>query len=144
MKIEITKIEKASLVFEKIKNLHAEICKVESLALFASCNDFKGKFKLTLTDSDSKAKPENDFTHFLDIQTEFMHDVFKKRNPNYSSGLFQTLSAEKTNKNDSNTLLDQLSETATMQILGIILCEKQNQLKVVLEELEEIGVFHSK
>ena len=143
MEIEITKIKKVNLVFEKIEKIMTEISKVESLATFASSNDFKAKFKLTLSDSTTKDHSDNREikTHMSDYimppsgwPTYFSPERFAER-----SGLFEAMMRPEPSKDDSSTLSDQLSETATMQILGIILCEKQKNLKLLVDELEEMG-----
>lgn len=143
MEIEITKIKKINLVIEKIEKIMTEISKVESLATFASNNDFKAKFKLTLSDSRTKEHSEDREikTHISDFiipptgwGANFSPGRFIER-----SGLYEAMMHPKPIKDDSRTLSDQLSETATMQILGIILCEKQKNLKLLVDELEEMG-----
>ena len=151
MKIEITKIEKTSLVFEKIKNLYAEISKVETLEMFASSNDFKGYIQLTLTDPKSIMDyiEDDDITINVDRilpPNGWMSQMERSRLPSglTPSYIIDSMRSKKPKKDKKNTISNELSETATMQILGIILCEKQKELKVLFDELEEIGVSYSK
>lgn len=139
MELEITKIKKINLVFEQIENLYAEIFKIESLALFASNNDFKAKFNLTLSDDASKFEPDKKLDHFTDMRMEYHRVVNGDRTYFPPAGLFQVNAKAEPRKDDKNTLSDQLSETATMQILGIILCEKKKNLKLLIDELQKMG-----
>lgn len=143
MELEITKIKKVNLVFEKIENLYTEISKIESLAFFASNNDFKGIFNLTL--ADSKGMPSHSADDDMTIHIDRIMPPNNWFSPNdramYGIPKYFLDSAvlTKPKKDKKHTLSNELSETATMQILGIILCEKQKNLKLLIDELEEMG-----
>ncbi|MEO6176799.1 MAG: hypothetical protein ABIP27_16730 [Flavobacterium circumlabens] len=142
MKIEIAEIEKASLIIEKIKSIDAEIKKTERLAHYASCNDFKGHFKLSLSDSESDViDMSKNITHFMDFASQHMNEMYAAPRKFPRGGLFEVISQEKPTKNDTMTLSGSFSENATMQILGIVLGEKQKELKALFDELQEIKLY---
>lgn len=145
MKINIEKVKKVNLVFDKIQKLQTEISKVDNLAMFAASNDFKAKLKLTLNDSktildtrDSKILiPSSDFSP---PSNDWMKMRGREINYSYRAGLFERMWLDEPQKKDNdNSISNEISETATMEILGILLREKQKKLELLIDELKELG-----
>jgi hypothetical protein len=142
MKIDEKKIKHTAELFEKIQKLQKGISKIENLAQFVSDNDVKGKLDLSIGPDFLKntiVKVEGSF----DFSQDYMARVLLENHPYPTAfGRFKTTNTKK-NDNDKN-LSDELSETATMQILGILLCEKQKKLSLLIDELKENGIFIEK
>jgi hypothetical protein len=140
MKIEIKKIQQTALLFEKVQKLYNEIAKVENLAQFVAENNVKGQLELSIGNSRPIQSSKITSDHLLDAHEAYMRRIFERSKSNFPpSGFFQQLSTEKPKKDDPNILLGELSETAIMQILGIILCEKQKKMILLMDKLKENG-----
>ena len=129
--MHIKELEKATAMLQRIKILDNEIIEIEKIAMIVANNDIDTNFQLKVIDKentseDDEQKPvEFDFgeySGFLGFMA-FRNDESKK----------------KENKN-VHTINYDLSITATMQILGVLLYEKQTLRQSIIKKLNKYGV----
>lgn len=147
MKVETKKIEKIALIIKQIQVLDIEISKIDRYALLVANNKTKATIKLTIDDlenntSTNKSSMHGD--HMSDSWAYFIDHFSRIESPPHSyypfnkpSGLPQIMQFKSTN---NNSITDELSENSTMQILGIILGEKQRKMAGLINELQAMGV----
>lgn len=128
--IDIKALEKSAKIFEKIKKLDSEIIEIDKYALLVANGDCEPSFEL----------------HFVTQKNK--EEIEEETNKSESSGTFfyihQLMSykpiTEASNNTNTEKLADTLTENATLQILGILLCEKYNKRTQLLKQLEKYGV----
>jgi hypothetical protein len=132
--MDYKKLETASKIYKDIKEVDGQIVILEKLAMLAAGGDIKASFKLRIEDlkAESEVKEpaigvENPFER-LSSMFAFPHisiDGYGK--------------SEKTKKGMHNLEAD-ITDTATLNILGVLLCQKLDQRKVLTNKLKRLGV----
>lgn len=142
--MNLKKLEKATKIYEQIKIIDAHIIQIEKLAMLAASGEIKSSFQLKIEDIGEKNK-EAEKVKFDE------HGSLIKTNPeSLREKMLQQMNwmpffTGFENKNEQNKhqhLLEQeLSENLTLQILGILLYEKNTLKKSYLSQLEKLGVL---
>lgn len=129
--MHIKELEKATAMLQRIKILDNEIIEIEKIAMIVANNDIDTNFQLKVidkenTNEDDEQKPvEFDFgeySGFLGFMAYRNDDNKKKENKNV------------------HTINYDLSINATMQILGVLLYEKQTIRHNIIKKLNKYGI----
>lgn len=129
--MEIKKLDIAQKFYSEIKELDKQIIEIDKIArltvngnnklnLIYSCEDFTGKEKINVLDSDnSLINPGNPSIYFSSI---FDHKpIFLAPNPNICK------------------LNYEMSESLGLEILAVLIRQKQERRKVLLASLQNLG-----
>ena len=140
--MKIKQLEKATKVFEKIQKLDKEINELDKLALLIVNNKTDISFELKIENcNDNEATPqvEIDSDGSLSFKVDFDPRTSIVPWPlRFSRMDFGTIS-NTPNKN-TKSLKNKLTETPTLQILGVLLDEKQRERQSLLMQLKSYGV----
>lgn len=139
--MKIKQLEKATKIFEKIKKLDKEITEFDKLALLIVNNKTNISFELnieTLKDNEETMKFGIDGDGSLTYKLDYTIKDFLPWATRFSAmdiGAISNIS-----KKNANSLKSMLSETPTLQILGILLGEKQRERESLLLQLKSYGI----
>lgn len=138
MKLE--QLERATIIYNDIKELDKEIIAIDRIAMLVANGEIKSTLELKIEDIEK----QNDDSQKISIDEDGSivrndYDIvgrmlYKLAIPNFKKGC-----AEPKNENE-HILKNSLSENSTLQILGILLGEKQYKRKILLDRLHKIGV----
>ena len=129
--IDIKLLEKAAKIFEKIKQLDAEIIEIDKYAMLVANGDVEPSFELSFKMLKTEEKEE---------EKQGTENLLES----YSNSLRMTiyggfLMSDK-KKEPENKLSNTLSENATLQILGVLLHEKNAARTRLINQLRKTGV----
>lgn len=131
--MDIKKLEKATIILKAIKNIDAEIIEIEKTAMLVANNDTESHFLLNVIDNEKPQEEEN-------TEQENQGDPFSEFSGLLSFMAFRSSNKpEKENKNLHSLKCD-LSVNATLQILGVLLYEKQTKRNKLINSLKKYGV----
>lgn len=127
--MNLTKLERATRLYAKIKVLDSEIIEIDRFAMIVANGDIKATLELTIEDpADEEPKKISEclnssaLEHMEDALRSIYLGIWKPPNP-------------------KNQVLNRsISESTTLSILGVLLYEKQTQRKKLLDELDTIGI----
>ena len=133
------KLEKATAVLTKIKAIDAEIIELDKFAMMIANGEIKSSFDLKLKDLKKSEETEKKKVLSEDGSLNTGEEVngFKF----YMPSMFSSL-GDKEEKKDPNThtLSHDLSDTAVLQIMGVMLCEKHDRRNNLIRQLQSYGV----
>ena len=130
--MDIKKFEKAQKAYLKIKELDKQIIEIENLAMQIANgeNSVSFEFKLTdLTPKEEKVKFDEDCSIFHFAMPDFM-----------ASRVFPVFGGGKPENDQIKKYNTDISVNASLQILGVLLHEKQSSRTFLINQLNEIGV----
>lgn len=137
--MNIKNLGKATKLYEEVRVLDAEIIEIDKMAMIVAEGETKSFFKLRIEDFIKKEEP---VSSILDEDGSINADYFKKKIQKRLSPIsFFGCSNEEKKPKPGTILKSKLSETVTMQILGILLCEKQSLRNNLLKRIEKLGVI---
>lgn len=138
--MNITKLEKATKIYEQIKILDSQIIQIDKFAMLVANGEIKSSFELKIEDIGKKKEDEEKIS--FDEDGSLIKGV-----PNSSRSIFSAwgfvipFSSNEIKVNENEYFLkNELSINATMSILGVLLYEKQAQRQLLLNDLEKIGI----
>lgn len=136
----IKQLEKASKIIEKIKKLDDEIIELDKYAMKL----INSNSEISLTLSFDKENKESDKVSFDEDgslisqpRMEYISPFSMFQNTMFGLGGF---SGEPKKQNDTETLNRNLSESATLKIIGIILCELNEKRNDLINKVNKIGI----
>jgi len=141
--MEFKQLEKATIIYKDIQALDKEIIDIDRIAMLVANGEIKSTFELKIEDIGKKNEDsqKNSFDEDGSIVRNNYEDIHKRMLHSLSMPLFSFGCSETKKKNDNeHTLNNSLSENATLQILGILLCEKQEKRKMLISKLQKLGV----
>lgn len=134
--MDFKNLEKASKLYEQIKQLDAEIIEIDKFALTVANNETESCFELRCKDLTKQKEKES--------KLEFDEDGSIKREVNNTFGLSSLLSgvwmlpSTIPPPNDDIVIKSQLSVNNVMNILGILLHDKQTKRQQIIERLNKL------
>ena len=140
--MNIKKLEKATKIFEQIKVLDAQIIEIDRFAMLVANGEIKSSFELKVEDIGKKKEDEEKVSFDADgslIKGDSIPEYSFRINWGSIIPCGLTGSSDKKNKNE-HLYKTELSENGTMQILGILLYEKQQQRQALIQKLQSYGV----
>lgn len=140
--MELNKLEKAGKLLAEIKKLDADIIEIEKIAMMAANGEAETFFELKVVDikkqfeEPTKIQLDEDGS-LPSTSYSLLSDMMRK----YSSPFpwMERTEDKKPPKNEMN-ISNQLSERATMLILGVLLEEKQSKRLRYINKLKNLGV----
>ena len=137
------KLEKATKIYEQIKLIDAQIIEIDRFALLVANGEIKSSFELKIEDIGKKKEDagrvgfdedgslvKKGLQNTLGLDSYFMPVSWLSRFSNPE---------QECSKND-HLLKHELGINATMQILGVLLCEKKAMRQSLLSNLESLGI----
>jgi len=144
--MNLTKLEKASKILERVKVLDSQIIEIERFAMMVAEGLIKSGLELSIEGLKPKVKEKSD----LFDGDGSLKNKYREEYESYSdrmrslmmpflaeSPLIKPL--EKLNANKS-ILKAELSEKSTLRILGVIMGEKQALRQSLINQIERLGV----
>jgi hypothetical protein len=130
--MNLSKLSKINEGFERLKVLDKEILAIERLA-----NDIATK-SVELELNLKCVKPEDKKEQVLDSDG----NLISGDRPYSSSGLFGYMLYSEPKKPATNetTYLEYISDTTALQVLGVLIMQKQEQRNLILKTFEKWGV----
>lgn len=141
--MNIKKLEKAYKVIERIKILDNDIIQIEKVAMSTANNTASSSFKLfvkNIGETDNKENILEEDGSLKKGSLEFGVSPFSLWGSMFSFPRMGSEGKETKDKKDTTVLGYELSETATLKILAILLLEKQQLREELLKELEKFGL----
>jgi hypothetical protein len=130
--MNLKKLEKAAKIYEKIKELDAQIIEIDKFAMMAANQEIKASFELKIENltKEKEDVPKVGFDGDGSLQFSYDRMMRSMMMPTFIYG-------QTPQKKDNEYLLKQnLSENNTLNILGILLYEKQSIRNALLSQLE--------
>lgn len=142
--MNLKKIEKASKIVEQIKRLDAAIIEIDRFALMIANQDSPCIIDLKADDEKKKAEESNKVRFdedgsLLNPGHEDIMERMRRSMLGFAPGGWLTPSCG-TPKDTRVSLVAEMSNTETLQVLGILLGNKQAQRGALLHQLQQIGV----
>jgi len=141
--MDLNKLEKAAKVLIKIKELDKEIIEIERIAMMVVNSETKSNLELRVTSLEPEPEKK---THVLDEDGSLKNEIGSAWD-RINELMMSSLSAPLVNysplgqKSKNHSVLEhELSERLTMQILGIILAEKQAIRQGLINKIEHLGI----
>lgn len=139
--MELSKLEKATKIFNAIKVLDAEIVELDKVAMIVANGGGESSFELTINgvivkDETEKVKFDEDGSLILPKENE---SPYRSIFLDFALPSYFRRDEKKEEKNKT-VIKNSLSEKSTMLILGILLEEKKMKRNKYLKQLEKIGV----
>lgn len=133
MKIDIAKFEKAGKLFDQIKKLDSEIIEIDKFAMLSANGDNKASLSMSIDkEKEEVVKP------VLDEDNSLARGLLSYISPfSWSEGY----RAKSTQADDKHCVSYEVSVNVTMQILGVLLREKQIQRDALIVKLNKMGVI---
>ena len=131
--MDIKKFEKAQKAYLKIKELDKQIIEIENLAMQIANGENSVSFEFKLTDlnpKEEKVKFDEDGSIYQFGIPEFMAH----------HRIFPVFGGAKPENDQTKKYNIDISINASLQILGVLLHEKQINRTALLNQLNEIGV----
>lgn len=128
-------LDMAARIYDQIKALDAEIIEIDRIALLVANGDTQSSFELKIEDIGGRNEEDGNVQSdqwgpIFAIQLRPIEDWLNSLNGHRFSG----------HPYRNNILKNQLSESSTMRILGVLLGDKQSKREALLDQLEAIGV----
>lgn len=140
MKLE--QLERATIIYNDIKELDKEIIAIDKIAMLVANGEIKSTLELKIEDiekqnEDSQKISIDDDGSIVrnDYDSMYSRMLHSLAMPNFKKGYSEP------KKENEHILKNSLSENTTLQILGILLGEKQYKRKILLDRLHKFGVL---
>lgn len=134
------KLEKAAAILKEIQALDSEIIEIDKLAMIVANGEVKCHFELNVEDISKKNEVNNkvgfDEDGSLIAGTASIYDQIRHA---YTFHFNSCQPQNKIPKNDYSIEKD-ITENATLNILGVLLYEKKTRRDELLKKLEKAGV----
>lgn len=146
-RLSIKQFEQATKIMQWVKALDAEINSIEKFALMIANNEVNTTFTLNIDNLTAKSETEGRIT--IDEHGDMKpYEKFREMSePSFSNhGLYmfhQIIGRiDRTNSNDPNKhkISYPLNENATMQVLGVILADRMERRKFLMDKLNKMGI----
>jgi len=142
--MSIKKLEKATKILEKIKILDAEIIEIDKFAMFAANDEIKASFELKIDNIGKKKEDENKVEFDSDGSlksgaTDFYAEMIRKYTSPLSFPFLTPMGNSTSDKKNEYALRADISENTTLNILGLLLCDKQRKRDLLIGELAKYG-----
>lgn len=135
--MNIKKLEQATKILEKIKLIDREIIEIDKLAIMILNNETKISLELNVENL-IKSEENKDLVSFEEDSSHIdMSRYYKLEIPSSMKRLLGSYQSEP--KKQGNTFTQTLSDKLTLQILGTILCEKNNIKDNLIKKLVGFG-----
>ncbi len=140
--MNLKKLENATKILEKIKVLDAEIIQIEKFAILVASGETKINLDLKCEDLRKKEDEANKVD--LDEDGSIRNGNIINPVPHFEVGGFlsEYLGRWKPPSNlskNETSIKQELSDTSTLSILGVILCEKQEARRKLIESIKQMG-----
>lgn len=136
--MNLSRLEKATRLMEKMREVDAEIVKFEALAEQISSKP--SKIKISLNVEDLSPKKEEILNSDGDlIKSSGTTSAGLGLWTGYLSGMRGILTPKEFKEN-SDTLDYEISDTTALRIIGVLLAEKQEIREAIFREFKRIGV----
>lgn len=135
--MKLSKLELATKIFGEIKSLDEQIIQIDKFAMMIANDDVECSFELKVNNLTKKNKD--------DEKAQFDEDGSLVSKPANTFLSFMYMSPfmerkEATPTSNEHLLKSSLSVTVTMQMLGVMLVEKQAKRDALIKKLERMGV----
>jgi len=143
--MDLAKLEKAAKILAQIQTLDKEIIEIDKFAIKVANRDCDCNIKIDLTEVDKENKKENVFDEYGFIKNQYLTGDTEKPvvQPLPLSSLFDRWGVSPASitpvKPVDQVLGSKLSDKETLQILGILLNNKNEARKVLLKSLKLLG-----
>lgn len=144
--MDIKQIELVTEVCSKIKKLDSEITAIDDIAMLIANNEVKLSFKLKVDDFTKRKEDDEKISFDADgsiVRKKDSDSTHQRFGISAFPSMFAKYMTEESSKvKDENVkiLKQELSAISTMNILGIILSEKQNRRSKLINTLNKLGV----
>ena len=136
--MQISKVQKAAKIIEKIKAIDAEIIEIDRIAMLVANGNSENSFDLIIKEI---KQPDEDKNPVLDadgslINQEKPKSLFEQ----YALGWLNPIVAEPKKDENITIFKNLLSEKSTLLILGVLLEEKHSKRQSYVKSLQKIGI----
>lgn len=135
--MQIKQLERATKILQSIKELDAEIVRVEAFAMQAANDDIELKLRLDIVDLKKKAEEDNKVKFDEDGSLDTSRYLIPRLMFSYGGVV---TADEKKDKSSKTEYSRDISNSSALQILGVLLFELQNKRMQLIRKLEAIGV----
>ncbi|HZW66383.1 MAG TPA: hypothetical protein VFF23_11875 [Hanamia sp.] len=141
--MDFKKLERATKIYEQLKQLDKEIIEIDRFAMLVANGEIKSSFELKIDDI-GKKKEDSDKVGFDEdgsLIKGTSDSLYEQMRRSFYMPIlsFGCDTGKETDKN-VHLLKNELSENATMSILGVLLQEKQFKRTNLLTQLQRLGV----
>lgn len=139
--MNLKQLDKATRILSEIKELDNQIISIEKHAMLIANGNVALDLKLFILDLEKQAKEQNKVGFTEDGSLSYDAEL-RNLMKGYFMPSFGILGSkpEEKKKECETTFMSELSESAALQILGILLYEKQTKRQSLLAKLNKIGV----
>lgn len=135
------KLQSAALLYGRLKELDQEIIALDKLAILVAEKPCSIVLSLSIVDIEKQKKEE--------VKVQFdEHGSLKTGTDNMYRSLLSGYSffttrdeVEDKSKNYTESYSQAISDTNTLQVLGVILCEKQTQRALIIDEIKSLNLI---
>ncbi len=143
--MNLKKLESATKAFERIKALDKEIIELDKMAILIAGGDSKQLFELTVENKgkDQKQNVLDADGNLINGSTNDMYEHFRAqmhRSMMHTFVLPFGGICDAGKSVQSNSVKIELSDTAALQILGVLLGEKQNERAQLIDMIKSYGI----
>lgn len=143
--MKISQLPKATEILKDIQVLDKEIIEINRFAMLIANGNTKCSFELNVEDLDKKSKEESKVS--FDEDGSLMHESPLRHFQTIMRGFtveydpaYEFRSTSPFKKESTNSLQKEISDTSSLQILGVLLEEKESKRKSLLSELHKMGI----
>ncbi len=136
--MNLNKLEKATEVYKQIQIIDKQVSEFEKMAMLVAEGNVKISLDLNIIDLDKKRKSENKLVFDEDNSI-----VFEGTHMMMFGSTFQMLEPPKKNKTKPEYVSDfknEISERTALNVFGVLLLEKKEHKRILLNKLKEYGV----
>lgn len=135
--MKIKELEKATGMLQDVKILDNEIIEIEKMAMLIANNDTESMFTLQVWDKDKEQEEKNKASFDEDGSLQVPGSSFADY---LMSGMLPFVTPKFDKNEHISTIKYDLSINASMQILGVLLWEKQNKRQNLIKKLNKYGI----
>lgn len=144
--MDINNLERANEILLQIKKLDAEIIEIDRLALLAADGEIKSSFKMSICDignvkaESEKAKFDDDGSLISNGTSGSKYTSIFESITFLANNLRQAQATHAAAVKNTGTLEQELSNSSTLLLLGVLLGDKQSRRRYLIKELKTYGI----
>jgi hypothetical protein len=134
--MNLTKLEKATKILNSIKELDAEIIKIESLAEVAANKRMEATVKITLEDLEKEGEEK------LELDEDgSLYSGFKGLISGYMNPISFRCTGQLDEKKNKTTFEQDVNDITLLHILGFLAADKKAKRENLLRQLKRLGLI---
>jgi hypothetical protein len=134
--MKLSRFEKAQKVYEQVKQLDKEIIEIEKIAGMVA--NGRNEIKLSIKLNDLEKQKDSDKVKFDDDGSLVMPG--QNNNNSFSFLVFSSPPRKEEERKYTTRLDDQLTDEATLQVLGVLIMNKNEKRQALIIALQKIGL----